>query len=311
MAREANCGVYKITNMLNDKVYVGSSVNMKRRQYIHFWLLRRGRHDNIHLQRAYNKDGENNFNFEVIEHVRYVSDRDKLLQTLLSREQFWINELKVIQGGFGYNICPIAGTSAKKEVSQETRDKLSKIKKGIYPLGHLSEEARKEAHRRQGEAVRGHKVDEQTREKIRATLKGSVPWIKGKKHTDETRKKISKSHEKRTSYAGYKFSEDEISFIKEDYNKTQKCKETLVNFNLRYGRAVKDSKTIQKVLRDNGAELFNYNHKKKVTNLNTGEIFVSLTSAAEAYNISISSLSVACRGIKKLVKGCEWRYVDT
>lgn len=59
-------GIYLIKCKENDTVYVGQSVNMSRRTAYHRQMLRRGEHDNRHLQRAYDKYGEDNFE------VRYV-----------------------------------------------------------------------------------------------------------------------------------------------------------------------------------------------------------------------------------------------
>jgi predicted GIY-YIG superfamily endonuclease len=44
-----NSGIYLIKNILDDKVYIGSSVNLKDRRYKHFWMLEKGIHDNQHL----------------------------------------------------------------------------------------------------------------------------------------------------------------------------------------------------------------------------------------------------------------------
>ena len=44
-------GVYKITNLLNGKVYVGQTKEkFQRRFWLHRWQLRKGKHDNKHLQ---------------------------------------------------------------------------------------------------------------------------------------------------------------------------------------------------------------------------------------------------------------------
>ena len=60
-------GIYLIKNILDDKVYIGSSINLKSREYKHFWMLRKGIHDNNYLQSSYNKFGEENFKFEILE----------------------------------------------------------------------------------------------------------------------------------------------------------------------------------------------------------------------------------------------------
>ena len=36
------CGIYKITNKIDKKVYIGSSLNISSRHYKHFWLLDAG-----------------------------------------------------------------------------------------------------------------------------------------------------------------------------------------------------------------------------------------------------------------------------
>ena len=63
---EHNCGVYQIRNLLDGKVYVGQSIDLKSRKSHHFSSLEKNKHDNIHLQRAYNRDGKENFIFEVL-----------------------------------------------------------------------------------------------------------------------------------------------------------------------------------------------------------------------------------------------------
>ena len=63
-----NSGIYKITNITNNKVYIGSSVNISNREYKHFWMLDKGIHDNEYLQKSYNKYGKDVFIFEIVEY---------------------------------------------------------------------------------------------------------------------------------------------------------------------------------------------------------------------------------------------------
>ena len=99
-----NTGIYKIINIINNKIYIGSSVNLYKRKKEHFNKLKKNIHKNIHLQSSYNKYGEENFIFEIIEYIE-----DKYL--LIGREQYWINEFKSYNRDNGYNICKIAGNT--------------------------------------------------------------------------------------------------------------------------------------------------------------------------------------------------------
>ena len=60
-----NSGVYQILNTKNNKFYIGSSCNLKRRQYEHWRLFERGDHYNKYLQRSYNKH-KDFFEFKVL-----------------------------------------------------------------------------------------------------------------------------------------------------------------------------------------------------------------------------------------------------
>lgn len=70
-------GIYKIMNIVNGDCYYGSSINVEKRWLRHTYELKRGSHHNLILQRAWNKYGEENFKFILVEECG-VSD---LLQT--------------------------------------------------------------------------------------------------------------------------------------------------------------------------------------------------------------------------------------
>lgn len=59
-------GIYTITNLLDGKYYVGSSLDLNRRLLSHRTKLNNNTHRNKHLQNAWNKHGKANFKFEVI-----------------------------------------------------------------------------------------------------------------------------------------------------------------------------------------------------------------------------------------------------
>lgn len=105
-------GIYQIRNLINGKVYIGSSVNMKQRKKQHFKKLKQQKHCNPKLQNAYNKYGEDNLVFEVVEIVL-----DKTI--LIEREQYYIDTLNAVNEG--YNICPTAGNTLGLKLSEEAR----------------------------------------------------------------------------------------------------------------------------------------------------------------------------------------------
>ena len=117
-------GVYSITNKVNGKVYVGSALSVRGRMIMHRSLLRKGRHENEYLQRAWNKYGENNFRFDVLEVCEPTN--------CIIREQYWMDSLKVVNRKLGYNICPIAGNAmGGRRHSAKSRAKMSKQRKGM------------------------------------------------------------------------------------------------------------------------------------------------------------------------------------
>ena len=124
MRKENDMGVYKITNKVDGKVYVGASAWLYKRRGEHLADLRRNRHGNHKLQLAYNIHGEENFTFEILE---YVSDKKYLDE----REDYWTKELKSNIDEFGYNMRPIyVNTNLGRKYNEEQKQKISKNRKG-------------------------------------------------------------------------------------------------------------------------------------------------------------------------------------
>ena len=69
-------GIYKITCKVNNKIYIGSTeVCFKQRFKKHKQRLRNNYHENDYLQKSWNKYGEDNFVFEILEEI---SDKSKV-----------------------------------------------------------------------------------------------------------------------------------------------------------------------------------------------------------------------------------------
>jgi len=94
-------GIYKIENLTNGKEYIGSSNDIPKRWKQHLGMLNKNNHHSIHLQRAWNKYGESNFKFEVLELVHEES-------LLFEVEQKWMDKIQSYDPSFGYNMSKTA-----------------------------------------------------------------------------------------------------------------------------------------------------------------------------------------------------------
>ena len=124
-------GIYKIVNNINQKCYIGKSENIENRFKHHLNDLRKGCHYNKHLQRSFDRYGENNFTFELIEECS--------LNQLNDREIFWIAFYK---RKFNlYNICKGGeGGRMPDSIIALNKEKISKANKGKAYTKHLGKE---------------------------------------------------------------------------------------------------------------------------------------------------------------------------
>ena len=112
---KGNCGIYMIRNTVNGKVYVGQSQNIYWRWSAHKSSLRHGNGANPHIQSAWNKYGEDAFEFCVIE----LCDEDRLDE----REEYWIDALDSVSSG--YNIQFGGGRFSGWHMTDEQRKRIS------------------------------------------------------------------------------------------------------------------------------------------------------------------------------------------
>ena len=77
--RHPTIGVYRISNNLSGRYYIGYSTNIERRFTVHRSKLKQNCHDNIFLQRAYNLDGEDKFKYDII-HVCDTEEEAKEIE---------------------------------------------------------------------------------------------------------------------------------------------------------------------------------------------------------------------------------------
>jgi group I intron endonuclease len=159
-------GIYQIRNTINDKIYIGSAVNIRDRWRTHRRDLNDQKHHGPHLQRAWIKYGASAFVFEVLEIVPNKED-------LIRIEQQYLDQRKPFDREIGYNTSPTAGSPLGVKRSAEFRAKLSKR------VSNPSQETRTRMSASQ--AKRTHPPE------VRAKISAST---RGKPKSSETRAKM-------------------------------------------------------------------------------------------------------------------------
>ncbi len=105
-------GVYIIYNKISKRFYIGSTINSIERKYSHFYKLKNNKHENVHLQKAYNKYCKDSFIFGLITKYNYTKlQRDDVYNIIRKEEQFYIDSLNAVNDG--YNIAPLVDVCSK------------------------------------------------------------------------------------------------------------------------------------------------------------------------------------------------------
>lgn len=130
------CGIYCIKNIINNKVYIGKSKNIPERWEKHLYALKSNTHPNSHLQSSFNKHGEINFKFLILESSS--QNTDDILNEL---EIKMIKEYKSHIDSYGYNKT-FGGEGASH--TEEIKQKISNSLKG-RPLDERRKEILKKA----------------------------------------------------------------------------------------------------------------------------------------------------------------------
>jgi group I intron endonuclease len=180
------CGVYAIKNLRDGKVYIGSTaVSFGRRWSGHRSKLRKGKHANQHLQSAWNRDGEESFEFAILE---VVTEQDALTAV----EAQWIADTNCCDRRFGYNARVEPSSNKGMKMGPQSPEFIAKRTSGLKGRV-VSEETR--AKLRAAAAARPP-VSDETRRKLSEMRKGRKnPWVSAvtasRNRTPEMREKVS------------------------------------------------------------------------------------------------------------------------
>lgn len=279
-------GIYKIENLLNGKVYIGSSSNIYNRWIYHFRTLKDNKHYNYHLQQAFNKYGEHNFNFSVIEIIKNeFDDLNKYKKELISRETFYIKKYESFNKDKGYNLTKTAEEvydgsltiedlkNGKGAVTYEQYDKIINLLVNTeLTFLEIAEEVG---------------ID-----------KGTISSIYYRqRYVNLTNNIVFKS---RSKYKKEEFLYDNIEELKKMLQEGKWKSEIAEKFGV-------PEWTVEKVAKD--INLYNYKIKKvycyKINGIYIGE-FESPKDASEKLNIPVSSIKNQLRGDRKTVNHLYW-----
>lgn len=147
-----------IRNIANMKAYIGSSVWVDNRLCYHIGRLKRGIHDNVHLQSAYNKYGKDMFVCFMIEQCKK--------EDLLAKEDEYIKLYKTRDDRFGYNMQGAINSGQGspwlgKKHSPESIEKMRIVQKKSDK--YISEETRQ----KMVNSHLGHKASDETKKKMK------------------------------------------------------------------------------------------------------------------------------------------------
>lgn len=200
----AYSGIYVIRNIVNGKVYIGSSSNIQSRLHHHRKKLNKNQHDNPHLQNAWIFYGEDYFRFDVLEFVP--------IATLLVKEKEYIEKYKACDRNFGYNNVP---NPLRHSPTPEMIEKIRIANTG---------KKRSDAIRLRMSIERtGFKHSNQTKEKCRlAGRKNTAP--KSLKHKEN----IAKFYLKNCTYPNFHLiSKEELLNLISKYDSLRKCSQEI------------------------------------------------------------------------------------
>ena len=196
--------VYKITNKINNKIYIGQTIQRVNKRFSAHIRNSKKPKPNMLIARAIKRYGEKNFFIEEIEKCNSIKQ-------LNEREIYWIKKLNSKNRKIGYNLTDggvrstLGHKHSKKTIkiisekligrplSNETKVKISKALKGRI----ITDETRI----KMSKANKGKVVSNDTKEKLRLINMG-------KKHSEETKRKISKSLLGNKNGIGYKHTEE-------------------------------------------------------------------------------------------------------
>jgi len=180
--------IYKITNKINNKVYIGKTKrSVRRRWYEHCYnaMNNYGKYKNSLLYKAIRKYGVQNFTIEIIE--ENIESEEKANE----RERYWIKKFNSNDERYGYNWT--AGGDGGVGLFGEKNPMYGKRREDLIKLNksRKGKKLTKEHRLNIGKSRRGKKHSAET--KLKMSLIRKKAWERGVYDSKEYRQKLSKA----------------------------------------------------------------------------------------------------------------------
>jgi group I intron endonuclease len=198
--------LYRITNLINSKIYIGQSISPNKRWAAHKHQAKQVNPNQL-ISKSINKYGVENFSFEVIATCKSYEDANYIEEQLIKQYNCLVND------GYGYNL------SLGGEVAPKSEDFKRKVSAKL--MGHPVSE---ETLRKQSQSHMGQIPSESTRKAVSKAAKGNKhrqglePW--NKKFSSEEELIIAKdSRSSRVLAKEFKVNKSTILDIRKRNNK--------------------------------------------------------------------------------------------
>ena len=201
-------GIYGIKNKINNHIYIGKTeMNFGDRRDSHYSLLRNNKHWNPYLQNAWNKYGENNFDFVIIHKLKENEDINELERKFIQYYRELNLSYNIADGGEGGgNLGKHLSEEAKRKIGEknrinmtgfvmpeETKQKISKEHKEACKK--LSDKEKMKKIKNFAGSRKGKKLDKNS-EQYKRLMKRERTKSNAAKYDVETVKEIRRLHEK-------------------------------------------------------------------------------------------------------------------
>jgi len=304
LPNKMNSGIYEIRNIVNGNRYIGSSVDLNRRLKVHLCLLNKGMHTNAHLQSAWDKYGEDSFNFEVLE----LCEEDQVLE----REQWYIDngspEYNMAQSVSAPFLGMIHTTETRKRISEiqnrRFEDLVEREKVGSRGRGRKPS---KEARQRMSESAQRRVVSTRTKQLLSERNLGENNPMYGKTHNEETRRTISERAKER--YRDPAARQKISDALRGRVNGPPSIETRRRMSEAQKGKIISEKAKQKMSISHSGVKSYNHRPVERVCP-DTGETKAyPFIKSVKQDGFSPSCVSHVCNGRRKHHRGFLWRFI--